>query len=196
MEATGTLLTDFDTRKVVRLGFKVKWEGDLFELYDPAGERIEVLLEAGCPTVDVKVADRLIVELESYEADMTQRVAALRAGNPGDLAPCVWKWLSDLRKMWPEVPDELIARSFLQDDGRQIRCLSIVANDSGSCRVRQWCFICFPGPINLGGRSVWSPTHERFSASTSRLTPLRICCLTSSPASWRKCVKRGWLMQC
>ena len=168
MEATGTLLTDFDTRKVVRLGFKVKWEGDLFELYDPAGERIEVLLEAGCPTVDVKVADRLIVELESYEADMTQRVAALRAGNPGDLAPCVWKWLSDLRKMWPEVPDELIARVI--PTGRW-SADQVPLNRRQRQRIMSSQSVVLhlsPGQSNLGGRSAWSPTRERSFASTSR----------------------------
>ena len=103
VEATGTLLTDFDTQiivplgKVVRLGYKVKWENDSFELWD---QRVEVLLEAGCPTVELKVAKALIGELETYEADMSRRVAALRAGNPGDLSPCVWRWLAD----------ELIAR--------------------------------------------------------------------------------------
>ena len=116
VEATGTLLTDFDTQiivplgKVVRLGYKVKWENDSFELWDPSGKRVEVLLEAGCPTVELKVAKALIGELETYEEDMSRRVAALRAGNPGDLSPCVWRWLADLRQMWPEVPDELIAR--------------------------------------------------------------------------------------
>lgn len=45
-------------------------------------------------TVDIKLANRLIKELENFEADLSRRVAALRAGNPGDLAPNVWKWLT------------------------------------------------------------------------------------------------------
>ena len=116
VETSGTLLTDFDTQtivplgKIVRLGYKVKWEGESFELWNPANKKVEVLLEAGCPTVELKVANHMIEELEKYEADMNRRVAALKAGNPGDLAPSVWRWLNDLRKMWPEVPDELIAR--------------------------------------------------------------------------------------
>ena len=116
VESTGALLTDFDTQtivplgKVVRLGYKVKWESDSFELWSPSGQKMSVLLEAGCPTVELKVANVLIAELESYEADMNRRVMALRAGNPGDIAPNVWRWLTDLRRMWPEVPDELIAR--------------------------------------------------------------------------------------
>ena len=116
VESTGTLLTDFETQtivplgKVVRLGYKVKWEGETFELWNPIGGRVEVELEAGCPTVDLKVANNMIAELEKFEIDMNRRVAALRAGNPGDLAPSVWKWLVDLRSMWPEAPDELIAR--------------------------------------------------------------------------------------
>ena len=63
-------------------------------MLDPRGMKIEVLLEAGCPTVDLGVARRLIKELENFEADLSRRVAALRAGNPGDLAPNVWKWLT------------------------------------------------------------------------------------------------------
>ena len=112
VEATGTLLTQTiaPLGKIVRLGYKVKWEGESFELWNSLGKKVEVLLEAGCPTVEQKVADDMIKELESYEADVNRRVSALKAGNPGDLAPSVWRWLNDLRKMWPEVPDELIAR--------------------------------------------------------------------------------------
>ena len=47
--ATGTLITDFDTQtivplgKVVRLGYKVKWESDTFEMWNYLGEKIEVV---------------------------------------------------------------------------------------------------------------------------------------------------------
>ena len=111
VQSTGTLVTDFDTQlivplgKVVKLGYKVVWEGECFEM-DP-GAKVEVLLEAGCPTVDLKVAQRLIEELEDQE-EMNRRVRALK-GDPGDLSPNR-RWLVDLRKMWPEVPDELLAR--------------------------------------------------------------------------------------
>ena len=84
--------------------YKVRWEGDSFEMWDHSGEPVEVLLESGCPTVTIKTANHLIEELEKL------RVAALKAGDPANLAPNVWKWLKDLREMWPEVPDELIAR--------------------------------------------------------------------------------------
>ena len=110
VESTGTLITDFETQtivllgKVVRMGYKVRWEGDSFEMWDHSGEPVEVLLESGCPTVTIKTANHLMEELEKL------RVAALKAGDPGDLVPNVWKWLKDLREMWPEVPDELIAR--------------------------------------------------------------------------------------
>ena len=110
VESTGTLITDFETQtivllgKVVRMGYKVRWEGDSFEMWDHSGEPVEVLLESGCPTATIKTANHLIEELEKL------RVAALKAG---DLAPNVWKWLKDLREMWPEVPDELIARVVL-----------------------------------------------------------------------------------
>ena len=116
VEATGTLITDFDTQtivplgKVVRLGYRVSWEGDSFQLWDTSGKKIEVILESGCPTVELALAHQLIEQLENHEAEMSRRVSALKAGNPGDLAPNVWKWLRDLREMWPEVPDELVAR--------------------------------------------------------------------------------------
>ena len=116
VETTGTLLTDFETQtivplgKVIKLGYKAKWESDSFELWNPSGKKVDVQLEAGCPTVELKVANLMIAELESYEAGVNRRVMALREGNPGDIAPSVWKWLTDLRALWPEVPDELIAR--------------------------------------------------------------------------------------
>ena len=116
VQSTGTLVTDFDTQlivplgKVVKLGYKVMWEGESFELVDPTGVKVEVVLEAGCPTVDLTVAGRLVEELEDQELEMSRRVRALRAGDPGDLSPNIWRWLVDLRKMWPEVPDELLAR--------------------------------------------------------------------------------------
>lgn len=116
VQTTGTLVTDFDTQlivplgKVVKLGYKVSWEGEEFLMLDPKGKMIEVQLDAGCPTVDLEVAKRLIQELESHEIEMVRRVRALRAGEPGDLSPSIWRWLSDLRKLWPEVPDDLLAR--------------------------------------------------------------------------------------
>ena len=84
VQSTGTLVTDFDTQlivplgKVVKLGYKVMWEGECFEMVDPQGAKVEVLLEAGCPTVDLKVAQRLIEELEDQEVEMNRRVRALR----------------------------------------------------------------------------------------------------------------------
>ena len=96
VQTTGTLVTDFDTQLIV-------------EMVDPNGAKTDVELEAGCPTVDLKTAQRLIEELEEEEMEMDKRVRALRAGDPGDLSPNIWRWLVDLRKMWPEVPDELLA---------------------------------------------------------------------------------------
>lgn len=63
-------------------------------MLDPRGVKIEVLLEAGCPTVDLGVARRLIKELEDQEIEMEKRVTALRAGEPGDLSPNIWRWLA------------------------------------------------------------------------------------------------------
>ena len=109
VETTGTLITDFDTQaivplgKIVRLGYRVCWEGESFELWDSAGSKVEVQLESGCPTVEPSLANHLIEQLETHEAEMSRRVAALKAGNPGDFAPTVWKWLRDLRELWSKV---------------------------------------------------------------------------------------------
>ena len=92
------------------MGYKVTWEAEEFELVDPGGTKLEVQLESGCPTVDLKTAHRLIQELEEQEMEVDRRVSALKAGDPGDLSPNIWRWLTDLRTMWPEVPDELLAR--------------------------------------------------------------------------------------
>lgn len=105
----------FDTQtvvplgKVVCLGYKVKWEGESFELWNQSGERIGVLLESGCPTVGLKVANSLITELESFEEDLMRRVSALRAGNPANISPNVWKWL----KVGNSVRGSLQARQLL-----------------------------------------------------------------------------------
>lgn len=71
-------------------------------MLDPKGVKIEVRLEAGCPTVDLSTAKRLIKELEDRgpgDGDGQENASAEGSG-----------WLTDLRKMWPEVPDELLAR--------------------------------------------------------------------------------------
>lgn len=57
--------------KIVRLGFRVNWEGDSFELWDASGKKIEVILEAGCPTVELSLAHQLIEQLENHEAEMS-----------------------------------------------------------------------------------------------------------------------------
>ena len=116
VQSTGTLLTSFDTQmiiplgKVTRLGYKVTWENDVFDLRDPFGQKIDVLLEAGCPTVANEVAWKLIEAVEEEETELNRRVRALRAGDRGDLAPSVWRWLQGIKRLWPEVPDDLLAR--------------------------------------------------------------------------------------
>ena len=63
------------------------WENEEFEILDPKGMKLDVILEAGCPTVDLPTARRLIQELEDQEIELDRRVRALRAGDPGDLSP-------------------------------------------------------------------------------------------------------------
>ena len=114
--ATGTLLTNFETQviiplgKVVRMGYKVTWENDMFEMCDGSGSKVEVELQSGCPTVAMEKAWQLIDGLEKEETEAERRCRALRVGDPGDLDPRVWRWLNDLREMWPEVPDDLLVR--------------------------------------------------------------------------------------
>ena len=114
--ATGTLLTNFETQviiplgKVVRMGYKVTWENDMFEMCDGSGSKVEVELQSGCPTVAMETAWQLIDGLEKEETEAERRCRALRVGDPGDLDPRVWRWLNDLREMWPEVPDDLLVR--------------------------------------------------------------------------------------
>ena len=116
VQGSGTLLTDFETQviiplgKVTRLGYKVTWEKEVFDLRDHFGPKVDVILEAGCPTVTMEVAWKLIAAIEDEEIELNRRVRALRAGDPGDLAPSVWRWLKGIRELWPEVPDDLLAR--------------------------------------------------------------------------------------
>ena len=68
--ATGTLLTDYPVQTIIplgriaRLGYKILWQHEEFELRDPRGVEIPVELELGCPTVAQEVATELIERLE------------------------------------------------------------------------------------------------------------------------------------
>lgn len=61
-------------------------------------------------TVSKEIGERMIVEMEGMELEIRERVQALRAGEPGSMKMRTRKWLVDLKKRFPEVPDELIAR--------------------------------------------------------------------------------------
>ena len=136
VQTTGTLVTDFDTQlivplgKVVKLGYRVTWENEEFEMVDPKGAKVDVLLEAGCPTVDLPTARRLIQELEDQEVELDRRVRALRAevtcrptfgGGWWIFGSCGQKFLMSCLRGW-----------CLQANGRGSKFLSIVtsANDS------------------------------------------------------------------
>ena len=116
LQDSGTILTDYPTQvivplgKVTQLGYRVHWEGELFELWSPTGEKVPVELESGCPTVELRTAEELIAQLETKEVEYSRRLRALRAGDRGDLNPQVWAWLEDLKTLWPQVPEELLVR--------------------------------------------------------------------------------------
>ena len=185
VQTTGTLVTDFDTQlivplgKVVKLGYKVTWEGEEFEMLDPKGRKIEVQLDAGCPTVDLTVARRLIRELEDQELEQANRVRALRAGDPGDLSPNIWKWLTELRKLWPEVPDELLARVVPSGkwSGDQV---PLNRHQRKRLMSSQSVIVdLFSGPDRLGGGRDWKHQQERCCALTKWWTRDKIYSPTS-----------------
>lgn len=113
---TGTLLTDFPTQtiiplgKLVAAGYHVQWDSEGFCLRDRGGAQINVKLEANCPTVTNEVGKELIKILESKEKEVQERIRALKANEPGTLKPKIWRWISDFKRRFPEVPDEIVAR--------------------------------------------------------------------------------------
>ena len=58
-------------------------------------------LELGCPTVAQEVATELIERLEKEGTEMQRRLKALRAGEPGEVNSKVWRWMVDIKELWP-----------------------------------------------------------------------------------------------
>ena len=114
---TGTLLDDKPTQtiiplgKIAALGFRILWEGDMFELRDCQGKVIDVELISGCPTVERSVAEKLIDMLEGHELELDTRLRSLRAGEVGEVPLTVWRWMEHFRRLFPEVPDDLVVRT-------------------------------------------------------------------------------------
>ena len=67
-------------------------------------------LELGCPTVAQEVATELIERLEKEGTEMQRRLKALRAGEPGEVNSKVWRWMVDIKELWPDLSDEMIVR--------------------------------------------------------------------------------------
>eukprot|EP00913_Durusdinium_trenchii_P014186 g13313.t1 len=141
VQTTGTLVTDFDTQlivplgKVVKLGYRVTWENEEFEMVDPKGAKVDVLLEAGCPTVDLPTARRLIQELEDQEVELDRRVRALRAevtcrptfgGGWWIFGSCGQKFLMSCLRGWclqANGPDQSWWRKRLETGSRSVLCV-------------------------------------------------------------------------
>ena len=96
---------------LAEIGYCVHWEGAKFELTDPNGCTLDTQLESGCPTVDEALGLELSKEVERHFIERSARRAVLRGdGNPGELDQSLVKERRELRKMFPEVPEELLER--------------------------------------------------------------------------------------
>ena len=113
--ATGTLLTEgyltiIPLGRIARLGYKILWQHEEFELRESRGVEIPVEPELGCPTVAQEVATEPIERLEKEGTEMQRRLKARRAGEPGEVNSKVWRWMVDIKELWPDLSDEMIAR--------------------------------------------------------------------------------------
>ena len=153
--ATGTLLTDYPVQTIIplgriaRLGYKILWQHEEFELRDPRGVEIPVELELGCPTVAQEVATELIERLEKEGTEMQRRLKALRAGEPGEVNSKVWRWMVDIKELWPDLfSDEMIVRIV---HGKVRLCPGIGGRGRSFCRAHPSSCTCSLGRIRAGG---------------------------------------------
>eukprot|EP00435_Cladocopium_sp_Y103_P033610 s2015_g8.t1 len=125
---TGTLLSSSPVQCIVPLGvlaeigYAIRWEGTVFELVDPAGCVVDSKLEGSCPTVSEELGLELIKEVEKYHLERRARLAVLRGeGNIGELPSEEVKNLEELRMMFPEVPEHLLADSSAAGQRKRLR---------------------------------------------------------------------------
>ena len=96
---------------LIEIGYVVHWSNQVFELQDPTGCIVDTELENGCPTVSMELGLELIKEVERHFVERRARLAVLQGdGNPGGLDDSVVQGLTELKQMFPEVPDEIIER--------------------------------------------------------------------------------------
>ena len=116
IKETGTLLTREPTQmiiplgRLISLGYRVDWKKEGFKLKDPDGSEIPTCVEDACPLVDHEIAEELVKQLEEFQLEHAIRVKFLR-GDPGEgLSSEVIEQLKDLKNLFPDAPDHILAR--------------------------------------------------------------------------------------
>ena len=112
--STTTLLTKEKVQpivplsKVAALGFRVQWDSTECRITHPQHGSLEVTMEQGCPTVDLKVGKWLMSEIEEHQRSVRSMKAVL-SGAVGDGSPEQNRW-QVLRALFPEVPLRVLQR--------------------------------------------------------------------------------------
>ena len=96
--------------KLMNMNYEVNWKKKEFALISPDGVEIATVLQDDCPTVSEEVAEQLIGELEDYAMEMNKRIRVLKSLHVEELDGKVAAWLRQLKEMFPQVPDEILAR--------------------------------------------------------------------------------------
>ena len=94
--------------KVAALGFRVQWDSTECRIHHPQHGSLEVIMEQGCPTVDLKVGKWLMSEVEEHQRSVRSMKAVL-SGAVGDGSPEQNRWRV-LRELFPEVPLRVLQR--------------------------------------------------------------------------------------
>ena len=116
LPGSGVLLSESPTQtivplgRVMLLGYSASWDAHGFTLKSPNGQIIETCLEGECPTVEESIALELIAELEEYRIESERRLSALRGEEVIGLDRDLLRWLQGLKKLFPEVPDEILVQ--------------------------------------------------------------------------------------
>ena len=106
---TKTLLANQDVQEIVpvskitELGYEVKWMKSGCQVHGPHGEKLNIVMEQGCPTVDEEMGRKLMRQIEDLESSR----AALRAVIVGRQEPTneMEKLARKAKEVFPNVPD-------------------------------------------------------------------------------------------
>ena len=94
--------------KVAALGFRVVWDSAQCKISHNLHGSLDVLMEQGCPTVDLKTGKWLMAEIEKQQHSLKSLSAVLN-GAAGDGTPEQNRW-QVLRRLFPEVPLRVLQR--------------------------------------------------------------------------------------